>query len=183
LVNIAEASRPAPDEDPTLPDHLFITSWEAGAKMKVRVDSIEELFVDENGKPLEKCKALATFTSVIDSMPVVDFQDNALNGPLYCAKYCHGGTFGSVPTGKFNMLAGLLASPRDDAYVCAKLAQTLIPNDSNDPDPANNQTPFIKVPKPPGGAAHPFDFGVNLGTHALYAEKMMVWMEAEFNAP
>jgi hypothetical protein len=179
LVNIAEASRPAPDKEPTIPDHLFITSWEPGAKLKVRVDSIEALLVDELGGLFPKCKQLAAFTAAVDSLPI-QFDDSGENGPMFCAQYCHGAAtpLGGMPTLKMS-LASLLASPRNDELACAKMLPFIAASDALIPEPELNLSPIIVMTKPGNATAHPYQFQGNSGSHAGFAAKIVTWIDAE----
>jgi hypothetical protein len=130
------------------PGTLILTSWSAGAKMRIAFTKLEPAVVPDGGTT-GGCKSVATFTA--NAVPAMQ-NNQCLN--------CH--NTGGSGNGALD-LSGLAANPRDDARACA---QSL--NRANPTTPAQSDI----VLAPTGGvAAHPFK-----NASANYAQMMQTWI-------
>jgi hypothetical protein len=160
----------APDAVQLGTGELILTTWEQGAQMLIRFESLSILFADSEGEVFDPCSRADLFTQGVDALPVQG-SANSANGLLYCAQQCHGGSQGLQPTTVMN-LSALLEQPHDDDFACAVARLHITPTNVDD-------SAMMATTDPSAGGTHPFIFGGNGTSHNAFKNAMRNWIELE----
>lgn len=141
---------------------VVLTNWSPNARLGIRFELAEALFLTEGGGALIGCEDVDGFEDAVTAL--------GNNGPMYCAQNCHGGA--KQEAQEAMDLAGLIANPPQWDAACSSMRIRI-----NIQDPPNSQ--IIQVTKPGLPIIHLFKFNGNIATHSTFADGMTPWIQAE----